>query len=112
MGQAGVAPIRVRRTIRTDRLLAHINVLADTHEAIGLARIALENNNRSSEGNSISIWQRLIITFVAMLVVSFVVGYVCNAAFSFILPSYVSGVIGGFTALPVWEFLRRVGPSE
>ncbi len=45
-----------------------------------------------------SFWKRLIITFDAMLVVSFVVGYVCNAAFSFILPSYVSGVIGGFTA--------------
>ncbi len=59
-----------------------------------------------------SFWKRLIITFAAMLVVSFVVGYVCNAAFSFILPSYVSGVIGGFTALPVWEFLKRVGPSD
>ena len=59
-----------------------------------------------------SFWKRLIITFVAMLVVSFVVGYVCNAAFSFILPSYVSGVIGGFTALPVWEFLKPVRTSD
>ncbi len=59
-----------------------------------------------------SFWKRLIITFVAMLVVSFVVGYVWTAAFSFILPSYISGVIGGFTALPVWEFLKRVGPSN
>ncbi len=49
-----------------------------------------------------SFWKRLIVTFVAMLVVSFVVGYVWSAAFSFILPSYISGVIGGFTALPVW----------
>ncbi len=57
-------------------------------------------------------WKRLIITFVAMLVVSVVVGYGWTAALGFALPSYVSGVIGGFTALPVWEFLKRVGPSD
>ncbi|MEE8093841.1 MAG: hypothetical protein V3T47_06350 [Gammaproteobacteria bacterium] len=59
-----------------------------------------------------SFWKRLLITFVAMLVVSFVAGYACTAVFSFVLPSYASGVIGGFTALPVWEFLKRVKPSE
>ncbi len=57
-------------------------------------------------------WKRLIITFVAMLVVSFVAGYAWTAALGLILPSYASGVIGGFTALPVWEFLKRVKPSE
>ena len=51
-------------------------------------------------------------TFAAMLVVSLVVGYGWTAALGFALPSYVSGVIGGFTALPVWEFLKRVGPSD
>jgi len=56
-------------------------------------------------------WTRLIITFVAMLFVSVAVGYMWTAALGFALPGYVSGVIGGFTALPVWEFLKRVGPS-
>ena len=49
-----------------------------------------------------SFWKRLTVTFVAMLVVSLVVGYGWTAALGFALPSYVSGVIGGFTALPVW----------
>ena len=56
-------------------------------------------------------WTRLIITFVAMLLVSVAVGYTWTAVLGFALPSYVSGVIGGFTALPVWEFLKRVRPS-
>ncbi len=59
-----------------------------------------------------SFWKRLLITFVAMLVVGFVAGYAWTAALGLILPSYASGVIGGFTALPVWEFLKRVKPSE
>ncbi|MEE9570585.1 MAG: hypothetical protein V3W02_02690 [Gammaproteobacteria bacterium] len=59
-----------------------------------------------------SFWKRLLITFVAMLVVSFVAGYAWIAVLGVVLPSYASGVIGGFTALPVWEFLKRVGPSD
>jgi hypothetical protein len=57
-------------------------------------------------------WQRLVITVVAMLVASFVVGLIWSALFGFVLPSYVAGMIGGLTALPVWEFLRRVGPKR
>jgi hypothetical protein len=56
-------------------------------------------------------WTRLIITFFAMLLVSVAVSYTWTAMLGFALPGYVSGVIGGFTALPVWEFLKRVGPS-
>ena len=59
-----------------------------------------------------SFWKRLTITFVAMLVVSLVVGYGWTATLGFALPSYVSGVIGGFTALPVWEFLKPVRTSD
>jgi len=55
-----------------------------------------------------SFWQRLLITFVAMLVASFVAGLVCDSWFSFALPSYAAGVIGGTTALPVWELLKRI----
>jgi hypothetical protein len=28
------------------------------------------------------------------------------------IPSYLSGVVGGVTAIPIWEFLKRVGPSR
>jgi hypothetical protein len=57
-------------------------------------------------------WQRLVITVVAMLAVSFLVGLIWSALLGFALPSYLGGMIGGLTALPVWEFLRRVRPKE
>ena len=56
-------------------------------------------------------WQRLLITLVAMLIVSFVIGYLWQAIFLIPLPSYLAGVIGGLTALPVWEFLKRIRPG-
>jgi hypothetical protein len=55
-------------------------------------------------------WQRLVITVVAMLATSFVVGLIWSNLFGVGLPSYLAGMVGGLTALPVWEFLRRVGP--
>ena len=30
------------------------------------------------------------------------------AILNFALPSYAAGVIGGLTALPIWEFLKRI----
>ena len=51
-------------------------------------------------------WKRLLITFIAMLVISYVAGFACTSWFGFVLPSYAAGVIGGLTALPVWEFLK------
>ncbi len=57
-------------------------------------------------------WQRLLITIVAMLAVSYLVGLAWQAIFSFPLPSYVGGVVGGLTAIPVWDFLRRVRPRD
>ena len=57
-------------------------------------------------------WQKLVITVVAMLATSFVVGLIWANVLGFALPSYVAGMIGGLTALPVWEFLRRVGPKR
>jgi putative flippase GtrA len=56
-------------------------------------------------------WQRLVITVVAMLGVSFLVGLIWSALLGFPLPSYLAGMIGGLTALPVWEFLRRIRPK-
>jgi hypothetical protein len=57
-------------------------------------------------------WQRLVITIVAMLAVSFLVGLIWSELLGFALPSYIGGMIGGLTALPVWEFLKRVGPRS
>lgn len=56
------------------------------------------------------VWQRLLLTLVAMVAASFIVGLIWENLFAFPLPSYVAGLIGGLAALPVWEFLKRVGP--
>jgi hypothetical protein len=56
-------------------------------------------------------WQRLIITVLAMLAASYIIGLIWTWVSGFALPSYLGGVIGGLTALPVWEFLKRIGPK-
>jgi hypothetical protein len=43
-----------------------------------------------------------------MLAVSFIVGLLWRSLLGFNLPNYVSGVVGGLTAIPLWEFLKRV----
>jgi hypothetical protein len=57
-----------------------------------------------------ALWQRLLVTLIAMAAASLIVGMIWRALFSFELPSYLAGVIGGLTAVPVWEFLKRVRP--
>lgn len=57
-------------------------------------------------------WQRLVVTVIAMLAVSFVAGLLWQSIFGFALPSYAAGIVGGLTALPLWEFLKRVGRKE
>lgn len=57
-------------------------------------------------------WQRLLITVIAMLIVSWLAGRVWLAILNFPLPSYIGGFVGGLTALPVWEFLKRIRPRE
>ena len=59
-----------------------------------------------------ALWKRLLITFIAMLAVSFFAGLASSAWLGFALPSYAAGIIGGMTALPVWEFLKRVNVEE
>lgn len=56
-----------------------------------------------------SLWQKLLITIVAMLIASFVAGRLWLMAFDFTIPSYLAGVAGGLAALPVWELLRWSG---
>ncbi len=57
-------------------------------------------------------WQRSLILLVAMLAISFLVGLLWNSLFGFNLPSYVSGVIGGLTAVPLWDLLKRIKPKQ
>jgi hypothetical protein len=57
-------------------------------------------------------WQRLLITLIAMLAVSFVAGLLWQSILGFALPSYAAGIIGGLTALPLWEFLKRIGEKK
>jgi len=57
-------------------------------------------------------WQRFLITVVAMLVASFVVSFIWRSLFNILMPGYLSGIVGGLTALPVWEFLKRIKSKD
>jgi len=57
-------------------------------------------------------WQRFLIVLVAMLFVSFTIGLISRSLLGFGLPDYASGVVGGLTAIPLWELLKRVKPKE
>jgi hypothetical protein len=52
------------------------------------------------------------LTVVAIVVASIITGLIWHQLFGFGLPSYIGGVIGGLTAVPVWELLKRVGPKK
>jgi len=53
-------------------------------------------------------WQRSLILLAAMVGISFLVGLAWRQLFGFGLPGYASGVVGGLTAVPLWDFLKRV----
>jgi hypothetical protein len=53
-------------------------------------------------------WQRFVITILSMFAASFVVGVFWRSSFDVPIPSYLAGVVGGLTALPVWELLKRI----
>lgn len=73
---------------------------------------AKAGHRQDSRVAQMPLWQRLIVTLLAMVVTSLVVGLIWEALFAFPLPSYVAGLVGGVTAVPVWEFLKRVGPKS
>jgi Na+/glutamate symporter len=52
-------------------------------------------------------WQRVILTALAMVLASVIAAELWRAAFSFELPSYLSGLIGGMVAIPVWELCKQ-----
>ena len=58
------------------------------------------------------LWQRLVITVVVMLAASYIVGLIWEAVFGFVLPSYVAGLVGGLSAIPVWDILQRIQPKR
>ena len=57
-------------------------------------------------------WQRLILTIIAMIAASFIMGLIWRSLFNMTMPSYLAGFIGGLTALPIWEFLKRIKPKD
>jgi hypothetical protein len=46
-----------------------------------------------------------------MLITSFAAGLLWHAVFNTNIPGYLSGAVGGITAVPAWEFLKWVGPK-
>ena len=57
-------------------------------------------------------WQRLLLTIVVMLAASYLAGLIWQSLLGFALPSYAAGLIGGLAALPMWDFLKRIRPSQ
>ena len=56
-------------------------------------------------------WQRILITIGVMLLTSFLVGLLWRWLFTTDIPSYLGGAVGGLTAVPTWELLRRIRPQ-
>ncbi len=54
-----------------------------------------------------SIWARIGVTIILMVLFSFLAGLLWGKLFTNQIPSYVSGFVGGLTAVPVWEILER-----
>lgn len=54
-----------------------------------------------------TIWVRIIVTIVLMVLTSFLAGLLWNSIFGAQVPSYISGLIGGVVAIPVWEILKK-----
>ncbi len=57
-------------------------------------------------------WQRLLITVGVMLLASYLAGLLCQSILGLPIPSYIAGAVGGLAALPTWDFLKRVRPSQ
>jgi hypothetical protein len=57
-------------------------------------------------------WQRLLITIAVMLATSYVAGLAWGAVLNAPFPNYLAGLVGGLAALPVWDFLKRIRPSQ
>ena len=57
------------------------------------------------------LWQRLLITLAAMLLASYLVGLLWHWMFTAEMPSYLSGAVGGITAVPIGSSCEGSVPS-
>ncbi|HEY9548487.1 MAG TPA: hypothetical protein VIR45_03220 [Kiloniellaceae bacterium] len=57
------------------------------------------------------LWQRLVITVLVMLAASYLAAVVWGAVLGIALPSYLAGLVGGLSAIPVWDLLQRIRPK-
>lgn len=62
-------------------------------------------------GVDMPFWQRFLVLLAAVMGVSFIVGYIWNSLFGFNLPSYISGVVGGLSAVLIWDMLKKTKPK-
>lgn len=73
-----------------------------------IARDGLDCRNVHYCGvTSMSFWQRLLFLLAAVLAVSLLFSLLWQQLFNFALPAYVVGLVGGLTAVPVWDTLKR-----
>jgi hypothetical protein len=64
-------------------------------------------NHIDLRGNNMPFWQRFLVLLVAVMGVSFIAGLIWHALFDFYLPSYISGVVGGLSAVFIWDLLKK-----
>ncbi len=53
------------------------------------------------------LWQRLVATLLAIILMSFVITALWRNLFDAQLPSYVAGIGGGMIGVLVWSFLHK-----
>jgi hypothetical protein len=56
--------------------------------------------------------QRLAITVLAMLVMSLIAEFVWRNVFNADMLSYLAGMVGGLTAIPIWELVKETSPGK
>jgi len=64
-------------------------------------------NHIDLRGNDMPFWQRFLVLLAAVMGVSFITGLIWHALFDFYLPSYISGVVGGLSAVFIWDLLKK-----
>ena len=52
------------------------------------------------------LWKRALITLLAMVIASLVVSLLWRQTFDARIPGYLSGLVGGLSAVGIWELLR------
>ena len=75
----------------------------------GYQRGAYDHKLRSVD---MAFWQRSLVLLVAILGVSLIFDVIWHSMFGSSLPDYASGVVGGLTAVPLWDLLKRVTPKQ